>query len=106
MILMRDALRLMQEKDELGNYKPFSFLYSTFSRKRKDGGKLRFYENTTLTDEATGDVPALQSKESVKVGRNPYHRRNKTRNVKLANGEINKIYFRFILEFNGQTIVY
>lgn len=106
MILMREALAIMQQKDELGNYKPFSLLYSTFSKKRKEGGKLRYYDNATLTDEATGDKPTTQSKESVKLGRNPYHRRNKTRNVKLANGEINKIYFRFILEFNGQTVVY
>jgi hypothetical protein len=48
-ISIEEAKRVMQEVDEHGNYKPFSFTAVTFDGERKTGGDAITYESALLT---------------------------------------------------------
>jgi hypothetical protein len=119
-ILLKDALQMMEAKDPVtGEYLAFDLGYCTFSRQRETGGKLIDYKNAKLTsNKLDGEKPsaaapiAIESQELLAEGeipvtrRNPFHRKNKTRNIELPNGELRKINFRLITSFNSHTIVY
>ena len=53
-------------------------------------------------------VAALRAMQPrvLKERKNPHHFQNKTRNIRLPNGERRKIHIRFIIEFNGQKVIY
>lgn len=115
-LLLKDVLQAMEAKDpKTGQYLPFDLGYCTFSRQRNEGGKLIDYKGVTLTSDFN-DVDKRKSTQAkreaaiadgtiVKTA-NPFHRKNKTRNITLPNGEIRKICFRFITSFNGNKVVY
>lgn len=85
----------------------------SYDDKRGIGGEELEFKNVTLTDvklaPKVGNVPdefKRQQPAMISLNRNPQHRENKTKNLRLANGQIRKIHIRFITHFNGQKILY
>lgn len=115
-VLLKDALQMMEAKNpETGEYLPFDFGYCTYSRQRDEGGKLIDYKGVKLTSnivdeqakkEAAPIDPNLRDGIVEVKNTNPFHRKNKTRNIQLANGEIRKLNFLFITSLNNQPVVY
>jgi hypothetical protein len=116
-ILLKDALMMMEDKDpKTGQYLPFDLGYCTYSRQRNQGGKLIEYLGARLTSNIT-EIPnkkpepvneqVIRDADSNGTKRiNPYHRKNETRNIELPNGQIRKIHFRFIVSINSHKVVY
>lgn len=105
-ILLREALQQMDKLDTYGKPVPFSCVVCTYSRQRKEGGKIVEYSNVILTRaEHKSEAPKIQSKSDVQLKRQPSNFKNKTRNIKLLTGDIKKFRIRFLLEFNGETVV-
>lgn len=111
MILLKDALKLMDAVDETGKPVPFSVLFCTYSATRKDGGKLIYLESATKASARAEKKKGSQAPKGViserLSGKNPHHSENKTRNFRVtANGEIRKARIRLIIEVNGQKVIY
>jgi hypothetical protein len=115
-ITLKEALRQMEATDlKTGKFIPFDLKYCQFSRMRAEGGKIIEYKHVVLSSDKDQPTEQPQSADKANldvkqgasnISRNPYHRRNKTRNIKLLNGDIRKIRFRGILEFNNQQVLY
>lgn len=112
-IYLRDALALMKTLDADGRAVPFSLKTRTFQRNSKTGGNIRFYEKAKMVmaeeNPHTDSVKSLQyvSKPRPIMRKNPNHFENKTRNIKtLPQGDIKRINIRFIIEMNGQKVIY
>lgn len=93
------VLQQMKKLDFFKNPVPFSVSVRSFDKKNEKGGKLLTFENVTLLQQAK----TPKKKETTK---NPNHWKNRTRNIKLPNGEIKKINILFIIRFNGCKVVY
>lgn len=111
-IYQKDVLKQMKTLDENGKAVPFSIKFRTFNKFSKKGGKLKVYEEARLVtkekQERITDVNSLRTLQPrvIKERKNPHHFANKTRNLKLPNGEIKKFRIRFIVEFNGKKMNY
>lgn len=97
-MFLKDVLQEMKKLDVHKKPIPFSLKVRQYNRQNKSGGKVKFYENATLMQQ-----PKKTDKEILK---NPNHWENRTRNIKLPNKKIEKISILFIIEFNGQKVVY
>ena len=105
-IILREALQQMDKLDRFGKPVPFSCLVCTFSRQRQEGGKLVEYKDVVLTRaENKAEAPARQTKKDILLKRQPSNFINKTRVIRLPNMDIRKFRVRFLLEFNGETVV-
>lgn len=103
-IFLKDVLDEMKKLDDRKNPIPFSIKVRSFSVQNKTGGNIKFYPFATLLQAPkVKGVKRLAMSTSFK---NPNHWENRTRNIKLQNGEIKKINILFIDEFNGQKVVY
>jgi len=104
MIPKNDALKLMEQTDERGNRIPFSFKYVTadreaFRRREK-------YLASGWTDKAAGidiggDILELENvtmirNKKISDRKDPRHYQNRTRNVKLPNGELRKFHISLL----------
>lgn len=98
-IFLKDVLNEMKKLDIHKNPISFHLKVRQYNRQTKQGGKVKIYENATLLQ---------QSKEQKlkKRATNPNHWENRTRNIKLPNDSIEKIHILFIIEFNGQKVIY
>ena len=109
-IYLKDALKIMQLKDKSGKQFPFDFTYRTFNSQTKQGGKLKMFQNVKYLPEANPN--ALQSKSEAaifsedKSERNPSHFKNRTRNIELETGEVQKIRIDFIISINNKKVIY
>lgn len=93
-ITLKEVLYQMKKLDNNKNPVPFSIAVRSFNKQNNTGGKLIVYHNVTLMQTA-------KSKKSV-----ANHWENRTRNIKLPNGEIKKINILFIISYNGKKVVY
>lgn len=96
-IYLKDVLSDMRKLDAAKNAIPFSLAVRSFNKQNKFGGKLTIYQNVTLLQ---------QPKNKKDFDKNPNHWENRTRNIKLQNGEIKKINILFITLYNGKEVVY
>lgn len=109
---MKDVLTKMKTLDENGKAVPFSIKFRTLNKYTSKGGKLKEYAEARLVtkekQERITSVSALRTMQPrvIKERKNPNHFANKTRNLRLPNGEIKKFRIRFIIEFNGQKVIY
>lgn len=111
-VLLKDVLQQMEATDpNTGQYIAFDVTCCTYSRHRDEGGKMIEYKGARLS----GDAVLQQARKTadkkaelldIATNRNPFHRKNKTRNIVLPNGQIRKLRFRFITSFNNQKVVY
>ncbi|TXK74002.1 hypothetical protein FT993_03565 [Mesonia sp. HuA40] len=91
----------------------FDIAYRSFNRNSKTGGKMYRYQNAKLVmNEKPIDPTSLFALQNFKpkekreiVKKNPNHFTNKTRNIKLENGQIKKINIKYIIEFNGKNVI-
>ena len=111
-IYLKDVLQQMKTPDADGKAIPFSIKVRTLNRYTKKGGKLNTYENAKLVmqekQERVTSIIALRTLQPkfLKDRKKPNHFTNKTRNIRLPNGEKKKIHIRFIIEFNGKKVIY
>lgn len=102
----------MKTPDDNGQAVPFSIKTRTLNRYSKKGGKLNSYPEARLVmsekQERITNVDALRKMKPrvLRERKNPNHFNNKTRNIRLPNGDRKKIHIRFIVEFNGQKVMY
>ncbi len=102
----------MRTPNKDGRAVPFDISVRTLNKNSKTGGKLNTYRKAKLVMKEKGLDPnsiyALQHfgprKEVIK--KNPQHFTNKTRNIRLENGEIKKVQINHIITFNGKKVIY
>ena len=111
-ILMRDVLKIMRTPNEEGRVIPFNITWRTLNKNSKTGGAFKRAENAKLVTKEKGIDPnsiyGLQHfmKKIKATKKSPNHFTNKTRNIRLESGDINKIHILHIIEFNGQKVMY
>ncbi len=91
-MFLKEVLEKMKEG-------PFTLEMRTFNRYNKSGGKTIFYENCEL-------LRPPKKKGLVRLSdptpfKNPNHFENRTRNIKLPDGDIKTIHIIYIIRFNG-----
>jgi hypothetical protein len=108
---LSDVVVQMRSLDSDGKAIPFSIAVRTFQSFSKTGGALNKYPAAKLVMQEKfknkDSIRSLRTAPRKKVDRkNPHHFQNKTRNIKLPNGQIKKIHINNIIEFNGVKVVY
>lgn len=96
-MLLSEVLEKMKEA-------PFNLEMRTFNRYNKTGGKTVIYRNAEL-------LRPPKKKGLVRLAdptpfKNPNHFENRTRNIKLEDGEIKTIHIIFIIRFNGYLVIF
>ena len=112
-IYLKEVLEIMRTPNSEGKAVKFDISVRTFNRNSKTGGTLNSYENAKLVMKEKGmdkdSIYALQhfkKPKTPKIRKNPQHFENKTRNIRLENGEVKKIHIRYIISFNGKKVIY
>ena len=109
-IFLKEATKIISLKDKEGKPFPFDLRYRTFNSQTKQGGKIKEYQGVKHLPDANSHPELSLHPEAVfareKPSRNPNHFDNRTRNIELPNGEIKKIRIDFIIEINGQKVIY
>ncbi|MBT0551972.1 hypothetical protein [Riemerella anatipestifer] len=103
-IFLTDVLSDMKRLDSLKNPIPFSIKIRTFNLQNKTGGNIKFYSSAVLLN-----PPRQKGAKRLAMNidfKNPNHFANRTRNIKLPDGQIKKINILFIQEYNGKKVVY
>jgi hypothetical protein len=101
-IFLKDALTEMKRLDALKNPVPFAISFRTFNQQNKRGGKLATFENATLMQPPK--LPGAHRLAQKIDFKNPDHFKNRTRNIKTAEG-IKKINILFIISLNGAQVI-
>ena len=103
-LFLSDVLTEMKKVDARKNPVPFSLKIRSFNLQNKTGGKLISYEDAVLLRPPAKKGAVRLADET--PFKNPNHWENRTRNIKLKNGEIKKIHIIFIEEFNGKKVIF
>ena len=110
-ISLKQALQIIETKDQDGFPVPFDISFRTLNKNSKSGGALRTLQQATiltslpkqqLTDKQKTDNLLIANKPRKK----PSHFLNRTRNIKKANGEIDKVHIRLITSIKHQNVEY
>lgn len=109
-VFLKEAVKIFSLKDRENKPFPFDLRYRTFNGQTKQGGKLIEYKGVKHLPSANPNASASLAPEAVfsrdKTSRNPNHFDNRTRNIELPNGDIKTIRIDFIIEINGNTVIY
>lgn len=114
-IYLKDVLEEMRTLDSEGRAVKFDISYRTFNRNSKTGGRLNYHENAKLVmqekpvEKYDAQLKSLMKRPSEArdiTQKNPMHYKNKTRNIRLENGDIKKININYIITFNGKKVIY
>lgn len=109
-IFLKEALKIVSLKDRENKPFPFDLRYRTFNSQTKQGGKMVEYKGVKHLPDANPNSNPSLAPEAVfardTFSRNPNHFDNRTRNIELATGEIKKIRIDFIIEINGNKVIY
>jgi hypothetical protein len=98
-ILLQDALQLMNQTDRNGLPIPFSVEFVTHNDAGVECGRIKSIEKATMVSIIRGKVVKNNSL------RNPNHWKNATRNIKEAGLErIYKVHIWLITKVNGCTV--
>lgn len=92
--------KLTPEKEPI----PFDLVVWAFNRKNKFAGREIIYTDAELMQQANPNKISKIFK--LQESKDPNHFLNRTRNIKLPNGEVKTIHIIFIKSFNGKTVVY
>lgn len=103
-IYLSEVLGEMRKLTENKQPVPFSISVRSFNLQNKRGGKLIHYENAVLM-QPPKQKGAKRLADATHF-KNPNHWENRTRNIKLENGEIKKINILFVDSFNGKKVVF
>ena len=95
-IYLKEVLKQMKKLDKHKEPIPFDIVVREFNKQNKSAGKLKEYNECKL----------MQKGRFRKYVKNPNHWENRTRNVKLPNGDIKTIHTIFIVKFNGKKVVF
>jgi hypothetical protein len=113
MIQLKDALKEMETPDSSGMARLFDLKVISWDFQRGKGGELLEFNQVSLTDvkhsvfgEAKININAREKPTTVTIYKDPNHKENKTKNVRLRNGQIRKVHIRFMTEYNGKQIMY
>lgn len=113
MIQLKDALKEMETPDATGMPRLFDLKVISWDFQRGKGGELLEFNQVSLTDvkfsvfgEAKININAREKPTTVTIYKDPNHKENKTKNVRLRNGQIRKVHIRFMTEYNGKQIMY
>lgn len=110
-IFLKDVQKIFDAKFPNGDPVPFDIEVFKYSRTNKTGGELITYNNVTkstrkeLLKSNLNKTRILELFDEVKH-RNPMHFKNKTRCIKLPNGDIRKLSFICIKTINNQEVIY
>lgn len=107
---LRDAIKLIETPVD-GKAPRFSVRFITYDEQRGTGGEVLKFDEVTLV--GVKDAPRFQIPDEfrrqqpmrISLSRGPNHRANKTKNVRLKNGQVRKIHLRFITHINGIQII-
>lgn len=112
-IYLNDVLEEMRTPNKEGRAILFNISVRSLNKNSKTGGKMYHYENAKLVMEETSldplGIKALQmlpSEKRVIFKKSPNHFKNKTRNLRLENGDVKKIHIKHIINFNGKKVIY
>lgn len=112
-IYLNEVLQIMRTPSSEGRAVKFDISYRTFNKNSKTGGKLKYHVDAKLVMKEKPSEKAafyaLLKKPSRKkevFRKNPNHFSNKTRNIRLENGDITKIHIKYIITFNGKKVIY
>ena len=110
-ITLKEALNIIEQKDDRGYPIPFSISYRTLQRNSKKGGAYREVINATILtsipkQNITNTELLKQVQSPVRNRKNPNHSENRTRNLQKSNKEIFKVHIRFIDSINNQKVIY
>jgi hypothetical protein len=104
---------MMRTPNAEGRAVKFDISVRTLNKNSKTGGKLNEYTQAKLVMHEKGLDPnsiyALQNFKPFKdkkEKKNPQHFSNKTRNIRLENGDVKKIHINYIINFNGKKVIY
>lgn len=105
-LTVAECCKIMEKKDALGNYIPFSITYVTYNSREAYGGELITYKHATLASLNHSGSKINTSIKPKKVSKNPNHWKNSTRNIHPEKSwEIRKLNIWLMLEFNGREVV-
>lgn len=99
---LSEVLTEMKRMEDSKTPIQFSFSARTYNGQNKTGGKLKDYPKATLLQ-----PPKTKGAKRLSMNidfKDPSHWKNRTRNVKTAEG-IKKIHIFFITKFNGFDVV-
>lgn len=109
-IFLKEATKIISQKDREGKPFPFDLRYRTFNSQTKQGGKLKEYKGVKHLPDANPNAELSLHPDAIfardTYSRNPNHFDNRTRNIELPTGEIKKIRIDFIIEINGNKVIY
>jgi len=110
-IRLWDVLNIMDSVDAHGNPVRFQVKFVTANRLAKTGGEV-----IELKDACKCSVRTKKGKEVFaarknfpvddRIGKDPNHWANSTRNILLPNGQKRKLHIRLIIEFNNKKVCY
>lgn len=102
---LNDALKIMD------NGEVFSIEYVTFDKKRKTGGRIKYYPEAKLLKSAKSTISGSTKSTSIKAKKstNPNHWDNATRNIKILIDGVEtsgnkKLHIFLILKLNGKRV--
>lgn len=109
-IFLKQALEILNTRLPDGSFKRCDISIRTFNSQTGKGGKMIFYNNVRLLPEASLNQNKKENKETilkeVKTRKKPNHFKNRTRNVELMDGQVKTIRIDFIININGNYIIY
>ncbi|MCT8340501.1 hypothetical protein MG296_10585 [Flavobacteriaceae bacterium TK19130] len=113
-VYLKDVLEEMRTPNKEGRAVKFDMTVRSYNRNSKTGGKLYQYRDAKLVMKEKGNDPnSIYALQNYKPGekrevikKSPNHFTNKTRNIRLENGDIKKININYIITFNGKKVIY
>jgi hypothetical protein len=105
-ILIKDALRLMERLDHKDRPIPFAITFVTADRQRKKGGKIMELNGAILSKHNTLLPKYIRTVDGHGNSKTPRHYENSTRNVQSPDGTITKVHIRLITQFNSKKIIW
>lgn len=105
-ILLKDALKMMDRLDHKSRPIPFSISFITADRRRDKGGELIQLSGAILSKHNILLPQHTRNVDGFGKSRKPSHFENSTRNVQAPDGSITKVHIRLIKTFNGKKIIW
>jgi hypothetical protein len=105
-ILLRDALRMMDRLNHKGEPIPFSLSFVTANRRKDTGGKIKEIKGAILSKHNKALPQHVRTVDGFGGSKKPSHYENSTRNIQAPDSSITKVHIRLILTFNGQKIIW
>lgn len=106
-IKRREIIPIIFQKDAQGKFIPFDLVYCTYNEATQTGGRITTYKScVVLKDDYPQETKDLVPQKTVKNSHteSPQVYKDKKITIKLPNGSIKKLWFKFILGINHYQI--